>query len=140
MTKIFISVFTILLVAGGCSSLKNTVQKRNMQIISAEYEKWTKPPVQNSSVPERGTNLYLTVQHWPQNGSPVYIVFRGNKSFKPVTINSNGNHTTMKARTIELSSVLVDKRNEPAVSDRLVYVTAEGDTAFIEIKKWRERN
>ena len=141
MKKIFIPLFAILLWVGGCSHTKNTTQEGKMHISRAEYKKWTEPPIQNSDVPERGTDLFVTVEHWPQDATPAYIIYHNRKISQPEITDSTDTGTLIQARTIDLSTVLVDKREtqKTDLSDRLVYATAKGDTSFIEIEEWSKR-
>ena len=139
MKNLFIPLLVFLLSALSCSSVKDIGQEGKMQIISAEYKKWSEPPVQNSDVPEKGTDLFVTVQHWPKDAAPVYIVYEHKKSFKPEIADTSDNHTVIKGRIISTSSVLEGRPGQTKLSDRLTYTTAEGDTAFVEIDQWERK-
>ena len=135
MKIFFIPLMAIILFAG-CASVKNTTQDGKMQISKATYKRWSEPPVQNSDVPEKGTDLSVEVKNWPAGASPAYIVYQKRKSFHPEITDSVEQKVTIEARIISASSVLVDRPGGTDVSDRLVYTTAKGDTSFIEIEEW----
>lgn len=139
MKNLFIPLLAFLLSAPSCSSVKDIGQEGKMQIISAEYKKWSEPPVQNSDVPEKGTDLFVTVQHWPKDAIPVNIIYDHKQSFKPEIADTSKNHTTIKGRIISTSSVLEGRPGQTKLSDRLTYATAEGDTAFVEIDEWKRK-
>ena len=139
MKKLFIPLVALLLSTLSCSSVKNMGQEDKMQIITAEYKKWSEPPVQNSDVPEKGTDLFVTVQDWPQDAVPVYIVYQNKKSFKPEIADSSDNHTVIKGRIITTSSVLEGRPGKTELSDRLTYTTAKGDTSYVEIDQWQRK-
>ena len=139
MKKLFIPLVALLLSTLSCSSVKNMGQEGKMQIITAEYKKWSEPPVQNSDVPEKGTDLFVTVQDWPQDAVPVYIVYQNKKSFKPEIADSSDNHTVIKGRIITTSSVLEGRPGKTELSDRLTYTTAKGDTSYVEIDQWQRK-
>lgn len=107
-----------------------------MHIVNAGYNRWSTPPPSNSDVPEKGIDLALIVQNWPQDASPLYIVYENRKSFRPEITRNSDIGVAMSARIILASSVLSQKSERVEVSDRLVYETADGETGYLEIKEW----
>src|SRR5699024_12772714 len=102
MKKIFIPLFAILLWVGGCSHTKNTTQEGKKHISRAEYKKWTEPPIQNSDVPERGTDLIVTVEHLPQDATPAYIIYHNRKIHQPEITDSSDTGKLIPSRTTDL--------------------------------------
>lgn|SRR5699024_511548 len=139
MNKLLLTLITLFLWTSGCSSSKNTTQDGKMHISKAEYKNWTEPPIQNSDVPEKGTDLYVSIENWPQDANAEYILYNKQKSFEPEVVDSSDNEISIKARIVTLSSVLVDKSKKIDLSDRLVYTTTQGDTSFIEIPAWDKK-
>lgn len=107
-----------------------------MQIVSAGYNKWSDPPTGNSDVPEKGIDLAVIVENWPDGAIPHYIVYGNRKSFKAEITDTTDLGVSISARIITSSSTLMQKSEKVEVSDRLVYESFEGETRFIEIEEW----
>ncbi len=122
----------------GCSSSEDTVSKHNMQVISAIYEHWSEPPPPGSDVPERGTDIVVTVRNWPQGFTPDYIIHNKRRSLSTTIADSTQSETIISARIVRSSSILADPSESVAVSDRLVYSNADGEEKHVEIKEWKQ--
>lgn len=129
--------FILLFVAViSCSSTKHTTQKAKMQIVTAEYNKWSDPPKQNSDVPEKGVDLAVTVKNWPDSAAASSVIFNQQKSFKPKITQKTDSTVVINARIVITSSLLVNTSDDVTLSDRLVYDLEDGGTQFIEIENW----
>lgn len=120
----------------GCSSSQNTRNDDSMKVVYATYEKWSEPSPVGSDVPERGTDLTVSVQHWPDEFTPQYIIYEKRRSHGASIADTAGVTVFIKARIMKTSSVLQETAEGVDQSDRLVYTNAEGDTSFVEIEDW----
>lgn len=103
-----------------------------MQVINATFEHWLHPPSAGSDVPERGTDLEVTLRSWPEDYTPEFLVFNSRRSF-PVTMHEFDTTLVITGRIIR-SSGMLDEQSEPLdLSDRLVYINPKGETGFVEI-------
>ena len=133
-TIIILSSFILLLC--GCGSTSQIPGSENMVIERAEFIHWSEPPVMNSDIRERGTDLQLTVSNWPEGAVPEYIIFREKKSFPAVLEDSTMSTVTIRARIIRNSSVLSETSETTTRSDRLVFMGPNGKTGYVEIEEW----
>lgn len=138
MKKIYLFISSLfILLFTGCASTKNSATNTKVHIIKATYHTWTKK-LPNASLPENGIDIWLTVDKWPTNFKPEYLVFRNYKSISAVINEETDNNIEIHGRIIRASGVLAETSAKAAVLDRFVYTTANGDTAFIEIKNWQK--
>lgn len=138
VTQIILICFFMHLLLIGCSSSQNTTGKDNIQVINALFKHWSHPPSAGSDIPERGTDLSVTMKSWPEDYTPEYLVFNSRKSL-PAEIARNSDTTwVITARIIRSSDMLNEKSESMDVSDRLVYSNADGETGFIEIEDWQQ--
>ncbi len=107
-----------------------------MKVVNATYKKWSEPSPVGSDVPEKGTDLTVSVQHWPDDYTPLYIVYDKQRTDSASIANTAGVTVFIKGRIIRTSSVLQNTAEGADLSDRLVYTNAEGDTTFVEIEEW----
>lgn len=136
MKIIFIVLTSFLVACSGCSSSENTASKENIQIVSATFDHWSEPPSGNSNVPERGTNLTLTIKNWPDNLSPDYIIYENRKSLSATITDTVNGHSVITGKIIRSSARLPKTSETVSKSNRLVYSTNNGGKAYIEIKNW----
>ncbi|MCW9705500.1 hypothetical protein [Fodinibius salsisoli] len=120
----------------GCSSSENMTDEESMKVVYATYKKWSEPSPVGSDVPERGTDLTLSVQHWPEEYTPQYIIYEKRQSHGAEIANKAGVTVFIEARIMKTSSVIQGTAEAVDLSDRLVYTNAEGDTSFVEIEEW----
>lgn len=135
--KVVLILITSFMFLKGCSSSENVTNKENMQVISATFKQWSDPPSPGSDIPERGTDLTITVQNWPEEFSPKSIVFNNRKSLSTVISDSMSDKVVITGRVIRMSGLLKEKSERVNLSDRLMFVNAEGETDFIEITNWK---
>ncbi len=137
VTSVILICFLMLSLFKGCSSSQNTTGNDNMQVINTTFKHWSQPPSAGSDIPERGTDLSVTIKSWPEDHTPEYLVFNSRKSM-PAEINQNSDSTwVITARIIRSSDMLNEKSEKMDVSNRLVYSDADGKAEFIEIEQWR---
>lgn len=139
MKNSFIFLFTLTLFLMGCSSSENASNSKTMQVIDAAYNKWSEPPAAGSEIPERGTDFTILVRNWPQNYSPKYVVFDGQKSRAANLSNHQDTTVIITARIIHTSSRIVESSESVEVSDRIVFTDTDGETGFIEIERWNNQ-
>ena len=120
-----------------CSSSKSTTGSESIQVTEATYQQWSEPPPSGTDVPERGTDLRITLHNWPEGYTPEYMVHNYLKSY-PATIEERTDSlVTITARIIRTSGMIMEKSESLYLSDRLVYTTPDGETGFIEITDWQ---
>lgn len=108
----------------------------SIDVLQASYKHWShRPPVQ-SDVRERGTDLKLTVENWPEGVDFQHIIYRKMKSFPVEVTDSTETGFTMNARIIRTSAVMSETSERVELSDRLVFKTEDGKTHHVEIKEW----
>lgn len=108
----------------------------NIDVLKASYKHWSDHSPVQSDVRERGTDLKLTVENWPEGAEPQYIIYRKMKSFPVEKVDSTESGLILEARIIRTSAVLEETSKRVELSDRLVFTTADGKTQYIEIKEW----
>lgn len=96
--------------------------------------------MRSSDIPEKGIDLTVTVQNWPQGYSPEYLVYNKLKSFKAAIADSSARQVTIKARIIRTSSVIAETSASVELSDRLAFSNTDGEQGFIEINNWQRVN
>ncbi len=133
VTRILLFAFIFLY---GCSSSKPATGSENMQVDRATFSQWSKPPPSGTDIPERGTDLSITLHNWPEGHRPNYVVYNYMKSYPAAIADSTDNSVTITARIIRTSGVIQDRSESLYLSDRLVFTTPEGETEFIEIENW----
>ncbi|MGD8426745.1 MAG: hypothetical protein PVH63_03890 [Balneolaceae bacterium] len=111
--------------------------KRNMQVINATYKHWSHPPASGSDVPERGINLKITLQNWPEGYKPKYIVFERLESHSATVAKYEEDKVIITARIIRVSNKLTRTAKSTTLSDRLVFSDPDGNIGFIEIIDWQ---
>ncbi|HEX6983105.1 MAG TPA: hypothetical protein VF181_10125 [Balneolaceae bacterium] len=124
-------------ILNGCSSTKDIVNTKNMQVVNATFKQWSEPPRSGSDIPERGTNLTVMIQNWPEAYSPQFIVRNKWKSFPTTITDSTGNRVVITGRIIRTSGMMKEKSGKVNLSDRLVFINAEGKSGYIEINDWQ---
>lgn len=107
-----------------------------MQVVDATYEQWSEPPAAGSEIPEKGTDLTITVRNWPEGHTPQYLVYNGRKSAAATISSQKDTTVVITGRIIRTSGMLVETSKSVDVSDRLVFADSNGDTGFIEIESW----
>ena len=108
----------------------------DIDISEASYEHWSnRPPVQ-SDVRERGTDLKLIVENWPEGAEPRHIIYRKMRSFPVEIVDSTETGMTVQARIIRTSAVMSETSESVELSDRLVFRSADGKTGYVEIDEW----
>lgn len=122
-----------------CSSSKHTTDKQKMQIARANFKRWSKPPLQSSDVPEKGTDLIIVITNWPPRAVPVHIIYQGRLSFKPKIVSQDSSAVTIKARIVRTSSVLQQTSQQADQSDGLIYKDKNGHQNHIEITSWEHQ-
>ena len=137
MKLLIIFLLTLFPVMSGCSATQNSADTKNMTIISATYDRWSQPPTDGSNIPERGVDLTLTVQNWPQGYQPNYIVYQNLKSYNASIVERSANRVIIEARIIRASSVMTETTSRVEQSDRLVFNDSDGAEGFIEIHNWQ---
>lgn len=108
-----------------------------MQVTKATAELWSEPPREGSDVPERGADLTITAQNWPEGYAPDHVVYNGHKSVSASIADSTDTTVTIRARIIRSSGVLNKTSERLNLSDRLVFTDREGGRGFIEISEWQ---
>lgn len=139
MKNSYIFLLTITLFLLGCSSSENTSKNKSMHVVNATYEQWSEPPAAGSEIPERGTDLTITIRNWPEGYIPQYIVYDGRKSAAATISNQKDTTVIIRGRIIRTSSMIVETSKSVDVSDRLVFTDSKGDTGFIEIENWNNK-
>jgi len=108
-----------------------------MQLINATYKHWSHPPSASSDIPERGTDLTITVRNWPEKYTPQYIVYNKWRSSSAQISQKSDSTMLITARIIRMSAMLQKKKSETVdLTDRLVFKDDDGNTQFIEIDSW----
>ena len=134
--KTFLGAFAFTVLLTACASTKNTAGQEMIQIKNAAFKPWRSHVNANTEIPERGTDLKVTLTGWADDYEPVYIIFRSKKSFVPEIVDSTDSQTIIRARIIRQSSVLQNRSESVDATDRLVYIDDPGKTRFIEIDDW----
>lgn len=135
--KTLLFVIPLLILSLSCSSSENTAHKGNIQIVTATYSEWSDPPPPNSDVPERGTDLSITVQRWSPEYTPEYIIYNNRKSLSATVNDSIDGNINITGRIIRASSRLSEISETVSKSNRLVYSNQEGEQFYIEIDNWK---
>lgn len=137
MKRTFIFLIVLSYFFAGCASSQDTTNKKNMQVVAATFSQWSEPPRAGSDIPEKGVDLEVTVRNWPQEYKPEYIVYNGRKSLNATIIDSTESITRITGRIVRTSGVLVETSESIEASDRLLFTDSDGDSGYIEIKKWQ---
>ncbi len=132
----FITVLSFFLLLTACSPEKKLVIDSDINIIKAEYKHWRDAPATQSDVPERGTDLRLVVQYWPEGAEPHHIVYRKLKSFPAEVTDTTETRVVIFARIIRSSAVFEGTSERVELSDRFVFTAADGKTRYVEINEW----
>ena len=132
-TNIFLLSFILLL--AGCSLFEKVSKNGKMHVVEAGYNDWSQAP-QRGDVPEKGTDLAIIVQNWPEGATPQHIIFEKHKSLGAEINNRSEVGVVINARIVRASTKLPQTSEEVDLSDRLVYTDSNGDTQFIEIEEW----
>lgn len=120
----------------GCSSPKKMIHKDTMNVESATFHHWSNPPKAGSDLPERGTDLEIILNGWPETYTPAYVVYEQRKSLTAAITDTSGNNTVITARIVRSSSVLEETSETVVLSNRLVFTDDNGKAGFIEIEEW----
>lgn len=136
MKSIIITIFSFFLLLSACSSEEKLLSDYEINIIRAEYKHWSEAPPVQSDVRERGTDLKLTVENWPEGAEPKHIIYRKMRSFPVEIADSTEAGLTLEARIIRTSAVMSETSEQVELSDRLVFRTSEGNNGFVEIEEW----
>lgn len=135
MRTTFISIILFITLLFGCSSYNQT-SVDEIEITRAGFKHWSEAPVVESDVRERGTDLELIVNNWPENAEPRHIIFRGRKSFPSEISDTTDAGVRITARIIMRSAVMSETSERVEQSDRLVFTRSDGKNRFIEIDEW----
>lgn len=136
MKVTFITVVSFFLLLIGCLSKEKLMADHDIEIINASYKHWSEAPSVQSDVRERGTDLKLIVENWPEGAEPRYIIYRKMKSFPVEIADSSDAGMTLQARIIRTSAVMSETSERFEQSDRLVFRAADGETHYVEIEEW----
>lgn len=136
MKTILIFITPLFLLSVGCSSSKNTGSKGNIQIVNAQFEHWSEPPSGNSDVPERGTDLSITIKNWSSDFTPEYIIYDSHKSLSAAITDTVDGHLLITGRIVRSSSKLAETSETVNESNGLVYKDSNEDQQHIEIADW----
>lgn len=136
MKTTFITIVSFFMLLAACSTGERLIADHNIKITEASYNHWSnRPPVQ-SDVRERGTDLRLIVENWPEGAEPKHIIYRKMKSFPVEIEGTTETGFTIEGRIIRTSAVLSETSEQVEKSDRLVFTNADGKTQYVEIKEW----
>jgi len=138
MKTIFITTFVFFLTLSGCSSQKMAMDNQ-VKIIRATFSHWSEAPLNQSDVRERGTDLELVVDEWPEEAEPGYIVYRKLKSFPAEITDTTDAGLHIFARIIRTSSVMEETSKRVELSDRFVFRRENGEWTFVEIEDWSRK-
>jgi len=119
-----------------CSATNKSSGQKPIEIDNATYKKWSKPPTSTSEVPEKGTDLWITLEGWPKEAKPMHIIYNGRTSFPAEIVDSTENNVTIKARIVISSSVLNKTSEKTSKTDRLVYRISDS-IIYLPIKSWK---
>lgn len=136
MKTIIITILSFFLMLIGCASEKELLNNYDIEIAQASYEHWSNRPPIESDVRERGTDLRLVIENWPEGADPMYIIYRKMKSFPVEIADRSETMTTLEARIIRSSAVMSETSERIDATDRLVFKDENGEIGFIEIKEW----
>lgn len=136
MKVILLFITPLFLLSVGCSSSKNASNKENIEIVNAKFNNWSEPPSANSDVPERGTDLTVTVKNWPDDFAPEYIIYKERKSLSATISDTVDGNPVISGRIVRSSSKLTETSETVSESDRLVYNDDQGEQEYIEIEEW----
>ncbi|MDZ7720203.1 MAG: hypothetical protein U5K72_15415 [Balneolaceae bacterium] len=136
MRSTFITIVSFFLLLFGCSSEKNLMTDYDIEIIQASYKHWSEAPPVQSDVRERGTDLELIVENWPEGAEPRHIIYRKMRSFPVEIVDSTETGMTVQARIIRTSAVMSETSGRVEQSDRLVFTLADGKMGYVEIDEW----
>jgi hypothetical protein len=120
----------------GCSTDQKAARNKSPHIVKAGYHHWSHVPLQNSTVPEKGTDLALIVKDFPSGAKPTAIIYQHHKSFRPVITDTTKAGILISARIVTASSVLHTLSKKTTRSDRLVYQKKDSTANFITIDHW----
>ena len=135
MKVTFITIVSFSIILFGCSTMKEA-STDGLEIVEAKFQHWSEPPVVNSDVRERGTDLELIIKGLPEDSSPAYFIFRKKKSFPAEITDTTDTGIQIKARIIRRSAVLSETSETVDLSDRLVFRRTDGKERYIEIREW----
>lgn len=135
MKTTFISIILLITLLIGCSSYNQT-SVDDIEVIRAGFKHWSEAPAVQSDVRERGTDLELILDNWPENAEPQHIIFRGKKSFPAKIADTTGAGVRITARIIMSSAVISEISPSVEESDRLVFINENGRTRYVEIEEW----
>lgn len=135
MRTTFISIILFITLLFGCSSYNQTSVDQ-IEITRAGFKHWSEAPAVQSDVRERGTDLELIVNNWPEGAEPQYIIFRGRKSFPAEISDTTDAGIRITARIIMRSAVLSETSPRVEKSDRLVFTKENDRTRYVEIEEW----
>jgi|GEM_PF-1183376 hypothetical protein len=135
MKKIPLFLLSFLIMLSGCTlyeavSDKITGKSDEMHIVDAGYNNW-------STSSDKGTNLAIIVENWPEGATPSHIIYNKKKSLNANISTISDVGLIINARIVSASSSPRDRSDSVTLSDRLVYMSPDGKSAFIEINEWR---
>lgn len=136
MKIVSILLFLIMVLLEGCSSSKDIINEKNMQVINATFRNWREAPADGAVLPEVGTDLTIKLRNWPDDYVPRYIVYDKKKSFQAEITDSTKNEVIIRGTIIRTSGLLNTTSKPADVSDRLVYTDSDGKIRFVEIEDW----
>lgn len=132
-----IYVLSLSLLVSGCNSSEHAAESgMEMSVAAASYQDWSGPtPVPDEGM-ERGTDLRIVLDGWPEGQSANFVVFRRKRSFPARIVEQKGGQVEIHARIIHESGILAEVSETVDHSDRLVFTRPDGQTGYIEIEKW----
>lgn len=120
----------------GCSTSERSVNKQNMQVVHSTYNSWSNPPSAGTEVPEKGTDLTVVVEDWPEGYTPKYIVYNKRKTLAATVEEREEDKSVITGRIIRMSGLIQERSERVELSDRLVFTNPDGETGYIKIKNW----
>lgn len=135
MKTTFITIITFFLMFLGCANQKMMMDNQT-EIVRATFSHWSEAPPVRSDVRERGTDLELIVDNWPEGAVPEYFIFRKMQSFPAEITDSTEAGLKIFARIIRTSAVMEETSKRAELTDRLVFRQADGEWRFVEISEW----
>lgn len=134
----FISHLLLLFLLSGCSNFEKIASQNSIEITKATYQQWYSVSPETGEPSERGIDLVISVNNFPVDAEPLYIIYNNHRSFLPDYSTTEENKILIEARIILESGLLVDVSNNDDLSDRFVFKTKDGDIQHREIHIWEQ--
>lgn len=135
----FISQLLLLILLSGCSNSEKIALQNSIEIAKASYQQWYNVSPETGEPSERGIDLFVSVDNFPDDAELLHIVFDNRVSFLPDYSTTEENRLLIEARIVLESELLADISGANDVSDRLVFKTKDGEIQHTEIHIWEQR-